>query len=170
MTSTIHKPAPTSQNGKILAALSSGTWRTVAAIHREAGFSRLNSRVSELRSYGYRIEHRTNPGAPNDRGSLRHSYRWLDAPGILPDTGQLKIPQPRTSEERFRIYCVNGAERTLMATCPDEESVGVAICTMGREGAFNQNGCSLGILDTHGVEPTVKPGTWLVNPWTAKVV
>lgn len=170
MTTVTHRISPDSQNGKILRALESGKWRTVAAIHRDAGFSRLNSRISELRSYGYRIEHRVNHGAASTRGSLRHSYRWLDAPGTDPDTGELKIPQPRTLQERFRIYCVNGPDRTLLATCPDEESVGVAICTLGREGTFDEAGCSLGILDTHGVEPDIQPGTWILNPWVPRVV
>lgn len=159
-----------SQNARILAALASGRWRTVAAIHRDAGFSRLNSRISELRAHGYRIEHRHNHGPNASRGSLQHSYRWLDAPG-LPDLGpsQGLLPQDeRVPEERFRLYTVCNGERTLIATCPDEECVGSAIVTLAREGAFTEPGCSLGILDTHGQNE--KPGEWLLNPWNSKVV
>jgi hypothetical protein len=41
---------PDSQNARVLAVLSDGLPHSAAAIHREAGFSRLNSRIAELRS------------------------------------------------------------------------------------------------------------------------
>lgn len=45
-----------SQCAAILDVLTDGQWHTVADIHRRAGYSRLNSRVSELRERGHRIE------------------------------------------------------------------------------------------------------------------
>lgn len=41
---------PDSQNARVLAVLSDGLPHSCAEIHRRAGFSRLNSRVAELRS------------------------------------------------------------------------------------------------------------------------
>jgi hypothetical protein len=42
-----------------MAVLKDGAWHTAAEIHQRAGFSRLNSRISELRKKGHAIEHRT---------------------------------------------------------------------------------------------------------------
>jgi biotin operon repressor len=50
---------PGSQNALIVAALeANGGWMSTAQIHRAAGFSRLNSRIAELREYGYEIPSR----------------------------------------------------------------------------------------------------------------
>ncbi len=48
--------ASDSQCSRILAALGDGLPHTTAEIHSAAGFSRLNSRVAELRSRGFVIE------------------------------------------------------------------------------------------------------------------
>lgn len=45
-----------SQNSRILAVLADGHPHTTAEIHRIAGFSRLNSRIAELRKRGHVIE------------------------------------------------------------------------------------------------------------------
>jgi hypothetical protein len=50
-------PKPDSQCGRILALLRDGEPHSMREIHRVCGFSRLNSRVSELRKvYGYVID------------------------------------------------------------------------------------------------------------------
>jgi hypothetical protein len=45
-----------SQNSRILSVLADGNPHTTAEIHRIAGFSRLNSRIAELRKRGLVIE------------------------------------------------------------------------------------------------------------------
>lgn len=71
---------PGSQNAAILEALGDGQWHTTAAIHTAAGFSRLNSRVSELRvKHGYTIEQRHVDGAGT--GPHAHEYRLVETSG-----------------------------------------------------------------------------------------
>jgi hypothetical protein len=69
--------------------------------------------------------------------------------------------------QRFRIYrlCPGDTEPELVATCASEEAVGVALCTLAREGEFDpMNGdCAIGILDEAG-ETGRK---WLIKPWLA---
>jgi hypothetical protein len=160
---------PGSQNARILRALADGSWHSVANIHRKAGTSRLNSRVSELRKYGYVIEHDTVPGKV---GSLGHRYRLLNPPSatelaaIIDPASYVShgIPRdevPRDSTHRFRIYKMRYDELILLATATTAEDVGVAIVTLGNEGEF-AGGC-LGILDTHGTDEA--QGTWTVQPW-----
>lgn len=163
---TLYQPKPGTQNAAILRVLSDGRWHTNQNIHQTV-YCVLHSRIAELRAHGLNIEHRVNHGAK--RGSLAHSYRWVDAPA-LPESEIMEVSADRTPEERFRIYTVCHGDRTLVATCPDEECVGVAICTLAQEGAFSEPGCSIGLLDTHGVPAEEKPGTWLLNPWNARVV
>lgn len=68
-----------------------------------------------------------------------------------------------TVEQRFRIYCRDyHGERTLVATAASEEAVGLAICTLGREGVFLD--CALGVLDTTPAEGDPK---WVILPWEA---
>ena len=73
-------------------------------------------------------------------------------------------PDPR---QRYRIYrlCPGEVEPDLVATCESEAAVGVALCTMGREGEFEPEAgdCAIGILDTQG-EVGQK---WIVRPWLA---
>jgi hypothetical protein len=165
---TLYKPKPHTQNAAILDVLSDGRWHTNQNIHQTI-YCVLHSRISELRAHGLTIEHRTNPHAK--RGSLAHSYRWVDAPAIENvEDSQLTLASDRTPDERFRLYTVCNGQRTLVATCPDAECVGVAICTLAAEGTFNEPGCSIGLLDTHGVPAEEKPGTWVINPWNSRVV
>lgn len=49
-------PKSGSQCARVLSALADGEWHGMRDVHRVAGFMRLNSRVSELRGRGYRIE------------------------------------------------------------------------------------------------------------------
>lgn len=69
--------------------------------------------------------------------------------------------------QRYRIYrlCMGEKEPELMATCENEEAVGVTLCQLGRDGEFDPtNGdCSIGVLDTLG-ETGRK---WLIRPWMA---
>lgn len=70
-------------------------------------------------------------------------------------------------EQRFRIYrlCPGEEDPELIATCETEAAVGVALCTLGREGEFEpENGdCSIGVLDTEGDVGQ----KWLIKPWLA---
>lgn len=66
------KPARFSQCEKILAVLADGDAHLVSEIHERAGYSRLNSRVSELRKRGYVIECFHVPG---ENGSRGYGYR-----------------------------------------------------------------------------------------------
>ena len=160
---------PGSQNSRILRALAGGGWVSVAAIHRKAGTSRLNSRVSELRKHGYEIEHETVPGKV---GSLGHRYRLLNPPSpmelarIIDPEGYVSpgIPRgevPRDSIHRFRIYRVRFDELDLVATASTPEEVGVALCTLGDEKVFQ--GTCAGVLDTYGTDEV--PGSWILDPF-----
>lgn len=166
---------PDSQNGRILAALASGRWQTTRTIHAKAGTCRLNSRMAELRRHGYRIEHERVPGVAD--GPRAHRYRLVGTPGGQPIIDLAHdlaaraaavdaIEIPRDPEHRYRIYAAteDGVLVGPVATCPDEESVGVAICTLGREGQWGRS--CIGILDSGATENGTPPtGAWLVNPF-----
>ena len=64
-----------SQGARILDALADGQWHSTAEIHRKAGFSRLNSRISELLKKGYTVAHRGG-GA----GAANHYYKLVSEP------------------------------------------------------------------------------------------
>jgi hypothetical protein len=64
-----------SQAARILEVLDDERWHTVAEIHRRAGYSRLNSRVSELRNkHGHAIECRHVKGKTGTEG---YEYRLI---------------------------------------------------------------------------------------------
>ena len=158
---------PNTQNARILRALADGRWTTVSEIHRRAGTSRLNSRISELRGHGYEIEHKVGPGATS---SLKHRYRLLNPPSktelarLVDPIFDEKLPRkeiPRDETHRYRIYRMILDEIDLVATASTPEDVGSAIVTLGREGEFA--GACIGLLDTHGTDEV--PGSWVVNPW-----
>lgn len=159
---------PNSQNARILRALSKGTWVSVAEIHRRAGTSRLNSRISELRKYGYEIEHETVPGKT---GALGHRYRLLNPPAeeelvrlfnVHPSEASLdRSSTPRDPDHQYRIYRMVYDDLELVGTAASPEGVGITIVELGRKGVFN--GSCLGCLDTFGTD--VKTGQWLVSPW-----
>ena len=63
--------------------------------------------------------------------------------------------------QRYRLYrvCADDSSPQLVATCATEGAVGMALCTLGREGEWAD--CLVGVLDTLG-----EPGKrWLVRPW-----
>lgn len=70
--------AAPSQSARILSVLRDGKPHTTAAIHAIAGFSRLNSRLSELRGRGYVIETERIDGVP--AGPHAQSYRLVATP------------------------------------------------------------------------------------------
>ena len=172
-TETKKGPRVGSQSSRILDALKDGKWTSINEIHRRAGTSRLNSRVSDLRKQGFKIEHREVKGKP--RASLRHQYRLVDRPAILPDPGTAKDrwtldrdKTPRDVKRRYRIYIVNERNKLLlMATAPTEEKVGVEICRLGRSGQISR--ACVGVLDSHGIENEIEQGNWIVNPFDAKI-
>lgn len=154
-----------SQAGRIVRALSDGRWHTVANIHRAAGTCRLNSRISELRTRGFVIEHDTVPGRS---GSLGHRYRMVKAPldisfvGVPPERPALSRDEvPRDIAHRYRIYRRVFGELELVAAVPTPERVGVELIRLGLEGQFAES-CP-GILDTHASDAV--SGTWCLNPW-----
>ena len=160
---------PNSQNARIVRVLADGKWKTTAAIHRKAGTCRLNSRISELRAYGYEIEHGKVPGKT---GPLGHRYRMLNPPTqselarivdlqVRDDRGLVREEIPRLPEHRFRIYRMIYDELDLVATASTPEDVGVALITLGEEGEFDHS-CA-GILDTHGTDEY--QGAWVLNPF-----
>lgn len=158
---------PGSQNSRILRALADGRWRTVAEIHRRAGTSRLNSRVSELRKHGYVIKHET---VGKGIGALGHQYRLLNPPtaselevlvGELIPTTVPREEVPRDPDHRYRIYRQIYDELDLVGSAKDAEGIGWALISLGSQGVFE--GSCLGLLDTYGTEGT--KGTWLLNPW-----
>lgn len=83
------------QNSRILDVLTDGGWHTCAAIHQRAGFSRLNSRVAELRTRGYMIECRHVEGAA--RGPEAYEYRLVGTPGAGEPWGVAGLPASDTA-------------------------------------------------------------------------
>lgn len=71
------RPARGSQCERILAVLLDGEAHLVSEIHSLAGFSRLNSRVSELRKHGWLIESFHN----GKGGSEGYGYQLITSAG-----------------------------------------------------------------------------------------
>lgn len=161
-------PREGSQNARILAVLADGKPKTVPTIHRRAGSCRLNSRVAELRSYGYDI---VCERLPHRKGASAYRYTWIGAPGIpeVEDDGFTLSPDdwaPRTPEQRYRIYRVSAdALLELVATVGSPEAVGVALVTLGEEGEFPAGTC-VGIGDTRGTPD--QPMVWVLNPFNPR--
>ena len=155
---------PNSQNARILKALADGKWHTSANLQRKSGASRLNSRISELRSRGYEIEHEPVEGK---KGWLAHRYRLLNPPEatqdlvVEDDQGLPRDEIPRDRTHRYRIYAMRYEKLELLATATTPADVGNAIVTLGREGKFTQS--CVGILDTFGTD--LVKGDWVVNPF-----
>lgn len=65
--------------------------------------------------------------------------------------------------QRYRLYRVCPGETTpeLICTTGTEEGVGLALCTLGREGELTD--CAVGVLDTEGE----KGQQWILRPWRA---
>lgn len=105
-----------SQCDLILQVLRDGNWHTTAEIHQRAGFSRLNSRITDLRHRGLTIMSGRVEGEPN--GPRAHRYRLVtsaepsaatasadgstDASGLVPspqDTGSTGTRRPPAGSE-----------------------------------------------------------------------
>lgn len=104
-----------SQCAAILEVLSDGEPHTVREIHERAGYSRLNSRVSELRTRGHNIVCRHVPGC---RGTDAYEYRLatLDEqsalrPPVSPDGRGLLVERAAES----RVPQAPGAAANLHA-------------------------------------------------------
>lgn len=175
-----------SQASRILDVLKDGKSHSVPEIHRRAGTSRLNSRVSDLRKQGYnivceRIPHAMGAAAyqytllPDARPKTPHEKlaELLSVPGALP-ADQLRLDSdmiaPRIPSQRYRIVRVkNGGEPEIVGAVATQEEIGPALCAWGAEGMFDDY--CVGLLD---VLDHKKPGTniwigkWLVKPWVAK--
>ncbi len=159
-----------SQARRVLYVLADGQWHTTAEIHRRAGTMRLNSRISDLRNQGQNIECEHIAGRKN--GANAYRYRWVNYDtSLLPRPPEHKGPEakvPRDEAHRYRIYVVpRFGNQTLLDTAADAHELGEKIVEYGE--ADQLAGCCLGILDSHGEEPTSKKkGTWLLNPHEAR--
>lgn len=98
---------------------------------------------------------RTGEQDPAQRFKL---YRLCECPTCK---GTGKSPKKAAKGARCSDCRGEGKVRELIATCADEEAVGVTICRLGREGEFED--CPIGLLDTQG-EVNQK---WIVRPWGA---
>lgn len=91
-----------SQSSRILDFLSDGRARTVREIHAACGFSRLNSRVAELRSRGHNIVCERVTG---ETGSDGFTYQLVGALAAPP------APSPSP---------IRGADGAASAPCPEQ--------------------------------------------------
>jgi hypothetical protein len=97
-TDGLGRRARRSQNDLIQHVLQDGSWHTVSEIHRRCGFSRLNSRVSELRKKrGMLIECRHVDGA--GRGPTAYEYRFT---GFLDGFGPSEATDTLTGSTAVR--------------------------------------------------------------------
>ena len=82
-----------SQVARILAVLRDGKSHTVREIHQRAGYSRLNSRVAELRERGYviRCDH-----LEADTATERYAYVLLSSP---PKAAPVLVPLPLPGQQ-----------------------------------------------------------------------
>lgn len=78
---------------------------------------------------------------------------WSDGP---PDAFEYYRKRPRCTLCRGE-----GRVRELVATCASPEAVGVALCTLGAEGEFDD--CPVGVLDTEAAVGR----KWVLRPWQA---
>jgi biotin operon repressor len=161
-----------SQTSRILAVLWDGREHSVPEIHRKAGTSRLNSRISDLRKKGYEIECRRRP---HRIGASAYAYRLVSTPpDARPPEVQVEWERavseaeskreqiPRDLLHRYRLYAVRkGNVLDILGATATPAEIGEMIVSMGREGLLT-NLC-IGLLDTYGTETTT--GTWIVNPW-----
>ena len=97
---------------------------------------------------------------PRDRFGI---YRLCDCPTC---EGKGKARQDSVIDGlRSWMRCPDcrgeGRIRQELATCASEEAVGVALCTLGREGEFE--GCPVGLLERGAGKDGA--GKWLILPW-----
>jgi hypothetical protein len=163
---------PGSQNSRILAVLWDRREHTVPEIHRRAGGSRLNSRISDLRKQGCEIECRRRP---HRKGASAYAYRLVSAPEsiemphVVTEWGEIareakgrRESLPRDFLHRYRLYAVRkGGVLDILGAVATPAEVGELIVSLGRKGELTE--LCLGLLDSHGTETAA--GSWLVNPW-----
>jgi hypothetical protein len=76
-----------SQCDRLLEALSDGGWHTTAALHRDAGFMIVHSRIAELRARGHVVEHDHTGGV----GAAAHRYRLVSGRSQTGGPGQQPV-------------------------------------------------------------------------------
>ena len=92
---------------------------------------------------------------PEERGTFE-LYRLCPC-HVCSETGR----HPMVAGSKCGACRGEGRTHELVATATDEQSLGVALVTLGREGEWTD--CPIGILEVNG-EPGHK---WLVRPWKA---
>lgn len=166
------KLVPGSQTSRILAVLWDLKPHTVPEIHRRAGTSRLNSRISDLRRMGCVIVMTHRAGR---KGAGAYSYQMTETPTsiampaehvewarMVDDAKQRRDAVPRDAAHKFRLYGVkDGDVLDILGSAETEEAIGRLIFSLGRLGQLR--GLCLGLLDTHGTD--TRNGSWIVNPW-----
>lgn len=80
------------QTGAILEVLKDGKEHSVAEIHRRAGTSRLNSRISDLRRHGHVIRCFTVKGRTNAERYVYQLLYSLTEPGVAPRERHMTAP------------------------------------------------------------------------------
>lgn len=105
-----------SQCARILDVLQDGRWHSVLEIHQRAGYSRLNSRVSDLRKQGYTILCDTQG---EGRATERYRYRL-----VVPLGGVSCVSPDRQPEESEAGR--SPAERPTVASSGPEPQPGRA--------------------------------------------
>lgn len=152
---------------KVLAVLADGQPHSTSELYRKCGGMILHSRIADLRAKGHDIACERVPGK---KGTAGYRYTWLDAPPQLAiPTATMALDSdeiaPRTERERFRIYRVrNGGDPEIVATVSSPEAIGVALCTLGTEGEFDDT--CVGVMDSMSRFDGRKwVGKWLVKPW-----
>lgn len=163
---------PGSQTSRILSVLWDGKEHSVTEIHRRAGTSRLNSRISDLRKQGCVIECRRKP---NRKGPSAYVYQLLSTPPglkapldqeewahLTEEAERRREEIPRDALHRYRLYALRkGGVLDIIGATPTAEQLGRMIVSKGRDGLLSE--LCLGVLDTFGTETST--GTWIVNPW-----
>jgi biotin operon repressor len=104
-----------SQNSRILAVLADGKPHSTRTIHALAGYSRLNSRIAELRSRGYVIECFHVPGKT---GSDGYGYTLVSEPARSTQASSPRLTAGSSEE--------SGAASTPIEACSGQLSLSVA--------------------------------------------
>lgn len=103
-----------SQCSDILAVLVDGRQHSVAEIHQRAGFSRLNSRIADLRKRGHVITCDHVPGETGPKAYLYRLHESAESDGAHP-------PQP-PSPPQFEAVTDSAEQLSFSSSAPDSES------------------------------------------------
>lgn len=79
------RPRKPSQCDLILRVLRDGAWHSAAEIHQRCGYSRLNSRIAELRRRGHNIP----PARRVEGASGPEAYEYRLIPGVVEETARI---------------------------------------------------------------------------------